>query len=161
MTNAASKMTFGQASEVIFMLLIPFLFQKLGVKKMLMLGMLAWVLRYVFFAVGNQQDLGVLLILGIVLHGICYDFFFVTGQIYVDKEAPENLRASAQGFITLITYGLGMLIGSWSSGLVVKHFTNDANIHDWTAIWYIPAAMAMFCLALFTLLFKEKSENLT
>lgn len=159
MINAASKMTFGQVSEVVFMLLIPFFFQRLGVKKMLVLGMGAWVLRYLLFANGSGTDGMWMLILGIVLHGICYDFFFVTGQIYVDKAAPINLRASAQGLITLTTYGVGMLIGSWSSGWVVKHYTSETNVHDWPAIWYVPAAMAAVSLGLFMLLFKEKKEK--
>src|SRR5690606_22982872 len=112
MQNTAAKMTLGQASEIIFMLLIPFFFVRLGVKKMLIIGMLAWAIRYLLFAYGNNQELVFMYYLGIVLHGVCYDFFFVIGQIYVDETAPKKIQASAQGFITVVTYGLGMLIGS-------------------------------------------------
>lgn len=159
MENAASKMTFGQASEVIFMLLIPLFFQRLGVKKMLLLGMGAWVLRYLFFANGNGGGLEWMLFAGIILHGICYDFFFVTGQIYVDKAAPESLRASAQGLMTLTTYGIGMLIGSWSSGWVVKKYTLADNSHDWPSIWYVPAAMALVAVLAFGVLFRDKKSE--
>ncbi len=159
MENTAFKMTLGQASEIVFMLLIPFFFVRLGVKKMLIIGMLAWAVRYVLFAYGNNQELVFMYYLGIVLHGVCYDFFFVTGQIYVDNAAPKRIQASAQGFITVVTYGLGMLIGSWSSGLVVDHYTaTDAGetIHLWRSIWWVPAIMAIGVTILFALLFQDK-----
>ncbi len=160
MENTAFKMTLGQASEVIFMVLIPFFFVRLGVKKMLIIGMLAWVLRYILFAYGNNQDLVFMYYLGIVLHGVCYDFFFVTGQIYVDETAPKRIQASAQGFITVVTYGLGMLIGSWASGIVVDHYTTTEGgqtIHLWKSIWWVPALMAAGVTVIFTLLFKEQN----
>src|SRR5690606_6979855 len=122
MENAAGKMTLGQMSEVLFLVLIPFFFVRLGVKKMLLVGMGAWVLRYVLFAFGNNESLVFMLYAGIILHGICFDFFFVTGQIYTDRTAPKALRASAQGFIHVATYGAGMLIGSWVSGYVVDSY---------------------------------------
>lgn len=160
MENTAFKMTLGQASEVIFMVLIPFFFIRLGIKKMLIIGMLAWVVRYLFFAYGNNQELVFMYYLGIVLHGVCYDFFFVTGQIYVDETAPKKIQASAQGFITVVTYGLGMLIGSWASGIVVDHYTTTGGsgetIHLWKSIWWVPALMALGVTVLFTLLFKEQ-----
>src|SRR5260221_2949149 len=106
-------MTMGQMSELLFMITLPWFFRRLGVKYTLMLGMFAWVLRYICFGTGNSGSLVWLLYLGIVLHGICYDFFFVTGQVYVDQKAPQALRAAAQGLITFITYGIGMFIGSW------------------------------------------------
>ncbi len=163
MENTAAKMTFGQASEILFMLLIPFFFVRLGVKKMLIIGMLAWAVRYILFAYGNNEELVFMYYIGILLHGVCYDFFFVTGQIYVDETAPKRIQASAQGFITVVTYGLGMLIGSWSSGIVVDHYTQmdgEATIHLWKSIWWVPAIMALGVTVLFALLFKEKKIDL-
>ena len=143
--NAAGKMTLGQMSEIGFMLVMPWFFRRLGVKYMLLAGIAAWALRYALFASGNSSNLMWMLYGGIVLHGICYDFFFVTGQIYVDRRAPAALRAAAQGFIAFVTLGVGMLIGSWLSGLVVDQFAVSAPgaggvAHDWRAIWLIPAA---------------------
>ena len=158
MENAAGKMTLGQWSEIGFMILMPFFFARLGVKKMLLIGMLAWALRYVLFAFGNNESLVLMFYLGILLHGICYDFFFVTGQIYVDKKAPKAIQAAAQGFITLITYGIGMLIGSWVSGFVVDYYTVD-EVRQWRFIWYFPAIMALVVSVLFWLLFKEKESE--
>ena len=155
MVNAASKMTLGQASEIIFMLLMPLFFVRLGVKKMLLVGMAAWFVRYIFFAYGNNEELVFMYYLGIILHGICYDFFFVTGQIYVDNTAPKAIQASAQGFITLVTYGFGMLIGSWSSGWFVEMYTQSDGSHLWTSIWLIPAGMAVVASFLFWILFKD------
>ena len=130
-SNAAGKMTLGQMSEVGFMLLMPWFFKRLGVKQLLLVGMAAWVARYVLFAYGNNDALVWMLYLGILLHGICYDFFFVTGQIYVDQKAPPTLRAAAQGFITFVTYGVGMLIGSWLSGRVVDAYVTSAGERRW------------------------------
>ncbi|MCL4116862.1 UNVERIFIED_CONTAM: hypothetical protein GTU68_041355 [Idotea baltica] len=159
MENTATKMTLGQVSEFLFMLLIPFFFIRLGVKKMLMVGMIAWILRYLLFAYGNNENLVFMYYLGIVLHGVCYDFFFVTGQIFVDQTAPKSIQASAQGFITVVTYGLGMLIGSWASGIVVDQYTyidGGETLHLWKSIWLVPAIMAVLITILFALLFKEK-----
>ena len=155
--NAAGKMSMGQMSEVAFMLVMPFFFRRLGVKWMLVVGMAAWAVRYVFFAFGTPSELVALYYLGILLHGVCYDFFFVTGQIYVDNTAPKSIQASAQGFITLVTYGVGMLIGTYISGLVVKGYQlaadDPAAGHDWTSIWLWPAAMAFVVIVLFMALF--------
>ncbi|AWV96711.1 nucleoside permease [Arcticibacterium luteifluviistationis] len=158
MENAAGKMTLGQGSEFLFLLLMPFFFSRLGVKKMLLIAMLAWITRYLFFAYGNNEELVPLLYMGIILHGICYDFFFVTGQIYVDQAAPKKIKASAQGFITLITYGLGMLIGSWAAGWFVKQYTLANGNHLWQSIWLIPAGMALIATLLFLTLFSEKKK---
>ena len=154
--NAAGKMTMGQMSEAFFMLVMPFFFARLGVKKMLLVGMLAWCGRYLLFAFGNPGEPVLMYYGGILLHGICYDFFFVTGQIYVDKTAPKSIQASAQGFITLVTYGVGMLIGSWVSGPVVDRYAQKAGeavSHDWTAIWLWPASMAFVIILLFAFFF--------
>ena len=164
-TNAAGKMTLGQMSELVFMLLMPWFFRRLGVKKMLIVGMAAWVARYALFAYGNTGALVWMLYAGILLHGICYDFFFVTGQIYVDQKAPANVRAAAQGFITFVTYGVGMLIGSWLSGRIVDAYAETAagaiTGHDWQQIWIVPAAGAAAVLLLFALFFRatERTET--
>ncbi len=158
--NAAGKMTGGQFSELGCMLLIPWFFRRLGVKGMLLSGMAAWVLRYACFAFGNSGSGVSLLWLGILLHGICYDFFFVTGQIYVDRRASPAIRSSAQGLITQITYGAGMLLGSFLSGMVVDHFattTASANAgHQWRAIWLVAAGCSGIVLALFAATFHDR-----
>lgn len=158
--NAAGKMTGGQMSELLCMLLIPWFFRRLGVKYMLAVGMLAWVVRYAMFAFGGTGELMWMLWLGIILHGICFDFFFVVGQIYIDREAPTALRAATQGLITFLTYGLGMFVGSWLSGVVVDTYTRTdaqgAVAYDWHAIWIIAGACAAFVLVLFLLLFKDR-----
>ena len=152
MTNAAGKMTLGQVSELFFMLVMPWFFRRLGVKYMLLVGMAAWTARYALFATGDTGSLAWMLYLGILLHGICYDFFFVTGQIYVDRKAPGDLRAAAQGFIAFVTLGVGMFIGSWASGRVVDAFATGTG-HDWSRIWLVPSAGAAVVLVLFALLF--------
>ncbi|MGH8158822.1 MAG: nucleoside permease [Rhodanobacter sp.] len=163
--NAAGKMTGGQMSEVLCMLLIPWFFRRLGVKYMLAVGMLAWVVRYAMFAFGGTGELMWMLWLGIILHGICFDFFFVVGQIYIDREAPTALRAATQGLITFLTYGLGMFVGAWLSGVVVDTYTRTnaqgAVAYDWHAIWLIAGACAAVVLVLFVLLFKDRKATLT
>ncbi|QDA61580.1 nucleoside permease [Hymenobacter jejuensis] len=157
MKSAAGVQSLGQVSEVLFMLLIPVFFSRLGVKKMLAIGMLAWVIRYAFFAYGNGESAYWMLIAGIVLHGICYDFFFVTGQIYTDNLAGEQSKSAAQGFITLATYGVGMLIGSLLSGQIVDAHKVANDLHDWRTIWLIPAGIAAAVLLVFILLFKDRN----
>jgi nucleoside transporter len=158
MENAAFKMTLGQMSEVLFLVLIPVFFSRLGVKKMLLIGMVAWVLRYVLFAYGNNGTLVSMLYAGIILHGVCFDFFFVTGQIYVDKSVTKAQRAAAQGFIHVVTYGIGQLIGSWAAGAVVDRYavaTDAGTQHLWQTIWLVPAVMAFVVLLLFALFFRD------
>jgi nucleoside transporter len=155
MTGVAGKMTMGQMSEVIFMILMPFFFARLGVKKMLLFGMLAWVIRYVLFALGNNEALVWMYYIGILLHGICYDFFFVTGQIYVDRKAGKEIRASAQGLFALITYGLGIGVGSEVSGRIVSAYTVN-GVKDWPSIWWVPAVFALVIVIFFALSFKDK-----
>lgn len=156
---AAGKQIIGQVSELLFMALMPLFFKKLGVKKMLAVGMLAWVLRYVLFAYGDTGTNYWMLIGGIVMHGICYDFFFVTGQIYTDELAGEKFKSAAQGFITLATYGVGMLIGFTISGPIVDSHKKTEALHDWQQIWLIPAAIAAVVLLVFLLLFKDKNKQ--
>jgi nucleoside transporter len=158
MTGTAGKMALGQVSELLFLLLIPMLFARWGVKKMLLIGMAAWTLRYVLFAFGDNGTLVTLLYGGIILHGICFDFFFVTGQLYVDRVVPRAQRAAAQGFIHVVTYGVGQLIGSWAAGAVVNRYTlaTDAGTqHLWQVIWLIPAVMAFVVMALFMVFFRD------
>jgi nucleoside transporter len=155
--NAAAQMSLGQMSELFFMFLMPFFFSRYGVKKMLLFGMLAWVIRYVFFGFGNGESNVWMLYGGIVLHGICYDFFFVTGQIYTDEKAGERIRSSAQGMITLATYGVGMLIGFWVAGQIAESFKTGEGF-NWRNIWLIPAGIAAAVLLLFTLLFKDNKK---
>lgn len=152
--QAAFKMTWGQMSETLFLFLMPLFFVRLGVKKMLLIGMLAWVIRYLFFGFGNAESGTWLLYLGIILHGICYDFFFVTGQIYTDERAGEKIRSSAQGLITLATYGIGMLIGFWFAGIIAEMY-KTTNGHAWNKIWMVPAAVAGVITLVFFLFFKE------
>ncbi len=157
--GAAGKMAIGQMSELVFMILMPFFFVRLGVKKMLLLGMAAWAIRYLFFGFGNTGSAMWMLYAGIILHGICYDFFFVTGQIYTNDKAGENIRASAQGMITLATYGVGMLIGFWIAGLVAEKYST-ANGHDWKSIWMIPAAISFAVFVLYAALFKDDKKKI-
>jgi len=157
-TNAAGKMTLGQMSEIFFMLVMPWFFRRLGVKYMLLVGMAAWTARYALFANGDNGSLVWMLYAGILLHGICYDFFFVTGQIYVDRKAPLDLRAAAQGFIAFVTLGVGMFIGSWASGRVVDAFRVGAG-HDWGRIWMVPAGGAAAVLVLFAVFFRSAAAD--
>jgi nucleoside transporter len=152
--DPAFTMTFGQMSEIVFMLLLPLFFRRLGIKKLMILGMAAWALRYALFAAG-AGGIAPLLYLGILLHGICYDFFFVAGQVYVDRKAPKALQASAQGFIGMVTYGLGMLIGAWVSGWVADAFALADGGHNWAGLWMVPAVMAAVVTVLFVIFFRD------
>ena len=156
---AAGKMSMGQMSEVLFMLLMPMLFLRWGVKRMLLVGMAAWVLRYILFAEGNGDSGIWMLYGGIILHGVCYDFFFVTGQIYTENKAGARYKSAAQGLITLATYGVGMFIGYFISGFIV-----DANIlpeggHNWEHIWLVPATIAGVVLVIFSVTFRDKQKG--
>jgi nucleoside transporter len=164
MTYVEAKMSLGQASEVIFMLLLPLAYARFGVKKMLIIGLVAWIVRFFCFGYGDARTSEWMLYLGIILHGICYDFFFVTGQIYTDNKAGAKIKASAQGLITLATYGLGMGIGAKISGLVADYYKTgvDASgsaVYNWTGIWLVPAGIAIVVLVLFVLLFSEKPSR--
>ena len=161
--GAAGIMTLGQMSEIVFLLLMPFFFRKLGVKNMIIIGILAWILRYVLFAYGDNESLVFMYYMAIILHGVCFDFFFVTGQIYVENKAPEKLRSSAQGLITIATYGIGMFIGSMVQGRVqarheVVGAAGDIVGHDWLQIWIFPAILAAVVLVIFAIFFKDNEE---
>ncbi len=159
MENAAAKMTMGQVSELLFMLLMPFAFRRLGIKKMMLIGIFAWVIRYLFFAYGDIGPGIWMLYGGILLHGVCYDFFFVSGQIYIDKKAKSSFRNAAQGLITFATYGVGMFIGSYVSGGVTDHFYVDINGilgYQWESIWLIPTGIAVGVGLMFLLFFREQ-----
>jgi len=160
MENPTGKMTLGQISEVLFMLLLPFFFKKFGFKKTLLVGMLAWAVRYALFAYGNAGELTFMLIMGIALHGICYDFFFVSGQIYTDFKAGEKVKSAAQGLITLATYGVGMLVGFWVAGKISDKYTLTDETHDWLVIWMIPAVFALGVMVLFIVVFKDEKIEL-
>ena len=174
LTGTAFKMTFGQMSEIFFMIVMPFFFRRLGVKWMLAVGMAAWVVRYALFHLGMPDGVVWMLLGGVVLHGICYDFFFVTGQIYTDRVAPRELRGQAQGMLVLFTLGLGMLIGAQVAGAVETAYTDAAAVAaakaqdddlgqlqaiDWSAIWLIPCLLALGVLVVFVLLFRERGDQ--
>ena len=155
MANATGMMTIGQVSEAFFLLLLPFFFRRFGFKTTILVGMSAWVVRYALFAFGDAGAGAYMLIIGIALHGICYDFFFVSGQIYTDAKAGPQYKNAAQGLITLATYGIGMLIGFWVAGLVSDFYLVD-GVHDWKSIWMIPSGIALLVSVIFFVTFKEK-----
>lgn len=155
MEGAAGKMSWGQISEIAFMLVLPVALIRYGIKKILLVGMLAWALRYICFAYGDAGENYWMLIVGIILHGVCYDFFFVTGQIYTEQQAGVRFKSSAQGMITLATYGIGMFIGSYISGYVVDMYNAD-GVHNWTSIWMVPAGLAVVILLGFAFFFRSE-----
>lgn len=156
MDNPTAKMSLGQVSEVLFMLLLPLFFARFGLKKTILVGMMAWVIRYLLFAFGDAGEHTYMLIIGILLHGICYDFFFVSGQIYTDFKAGEKVKSAAQGLITLATYGVGMLIGFWIAGKISDTFILSSGAPDWKMIWLIPSFFALLVFVLFSLIFKNE-----
>lgn len=153
--NATGKQTLGQMSEVLGMLAIPFLLRRVGIKGTLLIGMLAWAVRYALFAAGDAGALAWMLIVGIALHGVCYDFFFVSGQIYTDSKAGVRHKSAAQGLITLATYGFGMLVGFQVAGAIADANLH-AGLHDWRVVWLAPAAFAAAVFLAFALLFRNE-----
>lgn len=157
--NAAGKMTLGQFFEVLMMLLMPFIFKRLSVRGILLLGLAAWSLRYALLAFGNANDRMWMFYLAIIIHGVCYDFFFMTGQLYTDQEAPMASRNTAQGLYTFATYGVGMFIGSLLSGVALDFFsTNTAHgvARNWTSFWISSSAAAFLLFIVFAFLFKDR-----
>lgn len=157
--NATGKMTLGQVSEVLFMLALPVFLNRFGIKATLVIGMAAWVIRYALFAFGNADEALFMLIVGIALHGICYDFFFVSGQIYTNAKAGEKVKSAAQGLITLATYGVGMLVGFAVAGAITDSYTLASGAHSWQQVWLFPAGFAAVVLVLFAILFKSEKVN--
>lgn len=156
--SPTGKMTIGQISEALFLLLIPVFFKKYGFKKTILVGMIAWSVRYLLFAFGNGSELSFMLYIGIALHGICYDFFFVSGQIYTNSKAGEQFKSSAQGLITLATYGVGMLIGFAIAGMIKDNYALADGNFDWKMIWIIPAGIAFAVFLLFTIFFNDNKK---
>jgi nucleoside transporter len=158
-TRAAAKMSLGQVSEILFMVMMPVFLARLGVKRIMLVGMAAWALRYLLFGFGDAGAGMWMIYIGILLHGVCYDFFFVTGQIYVDSQAGQKIRAAAQGLLAFITLGLGNFIGSWVSGRVVDAYRLGESAHDWRSIWMVPATGAAVVLVVFLILFRPASRQ--
>ena len=157
MEGAAGKMIYGQISEAIFILAIPFLYYRLGVKNILIIGIAAWALRFFFFSNGDLEAYYWMIISGILLHGICYDFFFVTGYMYTENKADDKIKNAAQGLFTVATYGIGMTIGSWFSGIVTDNNTIE-GIKNWGDIWMVPAYISGAVLLFLVVFFKEKNK---
>ncbi|WP_184627337.1 nucleoside permease [Pedobacter cryoconitis] len=153
------KMAIGQVSEALFLLMIPVFFKRFGFKKTILVGMIAWAIRYALFAYGNAGELSFMLLIGIALHGVCYDFFFVSGQIYTNSRAGEKYKSAAQGLITLATYGVGMLIGFEVAGMITDSYKLTNGAVDWKMVWIIPAGIALVVFLLFTIFFNEKSKR--
>lgn len=159
--NAAGKMALGQVSEVVMMLLMPFLLRRMTVRSILIVGMLSWTIRYTLLAYGNAGAAIWMFYIAILLHGVCYDFFFMTGQLYTDQEAPPNLRSAAQGLITFLTYGVGMFIGSLSSGITIDHFTQAIGglvMRNWQSFWLTSAGLSFAVLLLIAIFFRSRSR---
>jgi hypothetical protein len=160
-TNSAGKMALGQVSEVGMMLLMPLAFRRISVKGILLMGLAAWTIRYALLAYGNPDSGMWMFYAAILLHGICYDFFFMTGQLYTDMQAPENLRAAAQGLIIFLTYGVGMFIGSTVSGIAGKFYSSEVNgvkTHDWQGFWLSSSVAAFVILLMIALFFRSKAK---
>ena len=160
--NAAGKMTLGQISEIGMMLAMPFVFRMANVRAILLVGLLSWAVRYVLLAYGNPGPSIWMFYLAIILHGVCFDFFFVTGQLYTDQQAPPALRSTAQGFITAMTYGVGMFIGSFLSGYVLDYFsrtgTDGVVVRDWGSFWLTSATMSFAIMMLVFFFFRTDAR---
>jgi len=157
--NPTGKMAIGQISEILFMLLLPVFFSKFGFKRTILVGMAAWAIRYVLFAFGNAGELSFMLLIGIALHGVCYDFFFVSGYIYTNSKAGEKYKSAAQGLITLATYGVGMLIGFAIAGMITDSYKISDKVFDYKMIWLIPSAIALAVFLIFAVFFKDEKTK--
>jgi len=153
-----NRISMGQMAEILFILILPFFITRFGVKRVLFIGITAWLIRFLLFANGDAEGGVWMIYTAIILHGVCYDFFVVTGQIFVDEKAPDHLKSSAQGLITFATYGLGMFIGTWFAGRTIDSLT-IGGVADWDKIWYIPTVIAAVVLVIFIFLFREKKKT--
>ncbi len=160
-SSPAFKMTFGQMSEVLFLLMMPWFFRKLGIKWVLILGLLAWSLRYALFTFGATDAVTGMLILGILLHGACYDFVYVAGQVYIDQKASPAIRAQAQGFFVLISYGVGQGLGTLAAGAIFNNIMGEGDITltQWQDFWTIPLIFAVVVTIMFSLGFSQDREG--
>ena len=160
-TSPAFKMTFGQMSEVLFLLMMPWFFRRLGIKWVLILGLLAWSLRYALFTFGATDAITSMLILGILLHGACYDFVYVAGQVYIDQKASPAIRAQAQGFFVLVSYGVGQGLGTLAAGAIFNNIMGDGDITltQWQTFWTIPLIFAVIVTIMFALGFTQGREG--
>ena len=157
--DPAFKMTFGQMSEILFLLILPWFFARFGLKWVLLTGMLAWVLRYALFAAAAPDAIGWMIMAGIILHGCCYDFVYVAGQIYIDKKATPEIRAQAQGLFVLVSYGVGQGLGTLAAGWIFNSIMNQGTtLHQWQHFWIIPLLFAAVVTVLFIFGFRDKSE---
>ena len=156
--NVENKMSLGQVSEVLFMLLLPFAYARFGVKKILIVGLIAWIIRFILFGYADGRTGEWMLYAAILLHGICYDFFFVSGMIYTDQKAGDQIKSQAQGLISLATYGLGMLIGSLVAGRVKDQYS-VSGVTNWLNVWLVPAGIAVIVLLLFLLFFRDNTRR--
>jgi len=158
--NPAFKMTFGQMSEIIFLLILPWFFARFGLKWVLLTGMLAWVCRYALFALAAPGAVSWMIMGGILLHGCCYDFVYVAGQIYIDKKATPEIRAQAQGLFVLVSYGVGQGLGTLAAGWIFNSImSNSSSPHQWQEFWIIPLLFAAVVTVLFVFGFREKSTG--
>jgi nucleoside transporter len=156
--NIENKMSLGQASEVLFLLILPLLYLRLGVKKILIIGLLAWIVRFIFFGVGDAATSAWMFYIAILVHGVCFDFFFVTGQIYTNNKAGSKIKSQAQGLISLATYGVGMFIGSVIAGKV-KDTYSEGTTTDWLSVWMVPAGISAVVLILFIFFFTDNKRS--
>ena len=159
-TKSAALQTLGQVSEVGFMLILPFILGRIGIKPMLIVGMVAWILRYLFYGYADGDANMWMIYVAIGLHGICYDFLFVSTQIYIDKKAPKNLRSSAQALMTTATYGIGMFLGANIVGYITKSYKIAGTTnHDWNPIWLIASTMVAVVVIFFAFTFKDDTRG--
>jgi nucleoside transporter len=158
--NPGFKMTFGQMSEIIFLLILPWFFARFGLKWVLLTGMLAWTCRYALFAAAAPDVIGWMIMTGILLHGCCYDFVYVAGQIYIDKKAPPEIRAQAQGLFVLVSYGVGQGLGALAAGSIFNRImSHGSSLQQWQQFWIIPLLFAAFVTVLFVFGFREKATG--
>jgi MFS transporter, NHS family, xanthosine permease len=147
-----------QISETVFILTIPFFLKRFGIKAVMLMSMLAWFLRFLLFGIGNPEGIGlVYLIISMIVYGMAFDFFNISGSLFVETETDTKYRSSAQGLFILLTNGLGALIGGYTSGLIVDYFTNE-NIRNWNYIWFVFAAYALLLAIVFAIAFKYKHK---